>query len=662
MNGEFSPELRAELLDDFYSECDEQLTDMRRQCAALERALASGEGRAEPLHALYGRMHTFKGNAAIVGLGAAEQLAHAAEGLLRALDRRETPLSAETVDLLQQIITRLGVVVSAFRQEKKQTGVDDLLDLLADFQTGATGTLPPAVEAATATPGGTVEPAPRPVHGRELWTAFFAPTRELDARGVNVNSVRHRLAALGEILSATPTITAGGVRFQFAVAMTAPPAELTSWSADGITLARAVEPTVASAPASPEHAAPAGWSIAPSHIVRVDLSRLDELMRITGDLVIHQSRFHERLRELAGDTSSLQEVGLAFGRSLREMRQAIMRVRLVPVGEIFSRLPFVVRDLARESDKNVELLIEGQDTEIDKHLVERLKEPLLHLVRNAITHGIESPENRTATGKPPRAHLRLRAAAAGDAVVIRIEDDGRGVDAARVAERARAVGLPVPELLDNAALLALLCAPGFSTLDEASRAAGRGVGMAVVADTVRELGGHLSLATATGQGTTFTLRLPLSLSIAGAVIVSAGAQLCAVPQTFIEEIIQVPATALRLVNRVEVAPYRDGVLPVVRLRTAFREPPSEAVLLSVLVVSSDRGIAGLVVDRLHGQREIVVRPLRDPLLRIPGVAGATELGDGKPVLILDPAALTRGAVRPRAAGAIHAENLEEVAR
>jgi two-component system, chemotaxis family, sensor kinase CheA len=210
----------------------------------------------------------------------------------------------------------------------------------------------------------------------------------------------------------------------------------------------------------------------------------------------------------------------------------------------------------------------------------------------------------------------------------------------------------VPDAPSEADILDVLCQPGFSTRENADRAAGRGVGMAVVGTTVHELGGTVGLATVPGAWTQFTLTLPLTLSIAESVIVSAGAQTCAVPQSFISEIVQFEERDVHTVKQVEVIPYRDGVLPIVRLGTLFHAAPATRERVPVLVIASERGSAGLVVDRVHAQREIVVRPVSDPLLRVPGVAGATELGDGRPILILDPAALTAGPVRPLASQAL----------
>jgi two-component system chemotaxis sensor kinase CheA len=456
---------------------------------------------------------------------------------------------------------------------------------------------------------------------------------------------------LGEIVSASPVVGPGGmVTFEFMVELRDTALVLPGWKADGIVIEpagpAAAEPK-AEQPAT-DHAA--SLFIAPSHIVRVDLSRLDDLMRIAGELVIQRSRLEDRVQQADGASRSLKDVNLALARSLRDLREAITRIRLVPIAEIFTRMPFVVRDLARESGKKVRLVVEGQHTEIDKFLVERLKEPLLHLVRNAFSHGIETPAERTAAGKPAEGTIHLSATAEGESVSVEIRDDGRGLDPEKIVARAAALNLPVPDYVDGAALLALICAPGFSTREEADRASGRGVGMAVVQATVRELGGTLSLQFVPGGGTRFHLRLPLTLSIVNTFIVSAGPQTCAIPQSFIQEIVETDETQIKAIKQTEVIAYRDGLLPLVRLRTLFgdssRSPRKTA---PVLVVQSDRGAAGLLVDRVHTQREVVVHPMKDPLIQVPGISGATELGDGRPVLILDALALTSGPVRPRSA-------------
>jgi two-component system chemotaxis sensor kinase CheA len=327
-------------------------------------------------------------------------------------------------------------------------------------------------------------------------------------------------------------------------------------------------------------------------------------------------------------------------RQLRDLRDGVMRVRLVKVGEIFRRMPFVVRDLARESGHDVHLEMTGQDTEIDKFVVERLMDPILHLVRNAVSHGIESSEDRVAAGKAPSGKVSLHAASVGDVVVFEVSDDGHGVDAEAVGRRARAAGIEVAEgPIDEAGLLTILCTPGFSTRETADRAAGRGVGMAVVYTTLQELGGRLSLDSRPGQGTRFTLEVPLTLSITDAILGRVGTQVFAVPQSAVREVLEVAHADLYRVENHELVEYRSGALPVLRLATLFGLAASPGRALHVFVIGAGSSAVGLAVDRILGQREVVVRPLSDALIKVDGVAGATDLGDGRAVLILDPARL-----------------------
>jgi two-component system chemotaxis sensor kinase CheA len=332
-----------------------------------------------------------------------------------------------------------------------------------------------------------------------------------------------------------------------------------------------------------------------------------------------------------------------------------MRVRLVPVGEIFRRMPFVVRDLARETGRRVRLELRGQETEIDKFLIERMMDPVLHLVRNAVSHGFELPAERVAAGKPEEGTLTLAAASVGHTVVLEIADDGRGIDAAAVAARARAMGVAVPDgPLDAGLVLDLICAPGFSTRDETDRVSGRGVGMAVVKTTVEELNGSLTLQTAPGEGTRFVIELPLTLSITDALIAHVGDRTFAVPQANVREVIELDPASIRTIEQGELAPFRGGTLPILRLARLFGMADRPGRALHVFVVGAGADAVGIAVDRVSGQREIVVRSMTDSMIRADGVAGATDLGDGRVVLILhlpDLARHARGrAVRASEAG------------
>lgn len=652
------PVIQKELLDDFYAECGELLTSSRVALTEVESKLANPEAARPHLEALFRNLHSIKGNSGIVGLKSAEEVAHAMEDLLRGLAKGTLPVTAPLVDLLLGNLQRLEEIITAHRLGKPgpetREAVAELRRQLKtapqarESKPGTPGALPPP-----AAPAAGAEPAAS-VTG-EQWICSFTPSPELDKRGINLASVRSRLGVAGEILKATPVVKDKVVRFDFIVAFKAGAPDLTAWAADGVTVAHHASGPKETAPASAPSLRPdAGaqpatggeaFSVTPSHMIRVDVSRLDEVMRILSEIVVQKSRLEARIGKMAGDTSGLREVDLLLGRSLRDLREAISRVRLVPVAEIFARMPFVVRELARESDKKVKVALEGHQTDIDKFLVERLKEPLLHLVRNAFAHGIETPAERFAAGKPAEATITLSATSSSDSITIQIRDDGRGVNAAAIAARAKALGLPLPETLDDDGLLKVLCLPGFSTRTEADMAAGRGVGMSVVATTVRELGGRLTMTSESGRGTQFSLRLPLSLSIVEVLVTVVGDQLCAIPQSAVAEIIQVEAATLRTIQRAELISYRNGLLPVSWLRSLFGFEFTRTGLLTVIVLRSEKGLTGLIVDGVRTHREVVVRPLLDPLLHVPGIAGATDLGDGRPILILDPVALTTGPAR-----------------
>ncbi|HEY1764187.1 MAG TPA: chemotaxis protein CheA [Opitutaceae bacterium] len=639
MNSEFPPDLQKELLDDFYAECDELLTSIRNSVVQLEASVERRESNPVLVEGLYRHLHSLKGISAIAGLRPAEVLAHAMEDQIRLLLRKEIVPGAVRTDDLLVGCNNLEQVVAAHRSGKPLPSIEAAMAKLGRSAPVKTPERPAPIE--TETPAETVDPVQAArARGLEIWRCAFTPSPELDRQGVNLASVRARLTSEGEILSVTPTVPkAGSIVFSFVVGFRSPPTGRPDWERDGTHL-EPISP-------SPAQADPADiGSLTASHIVRVDLERLDDLMRITGELLIIRSRLEERLEALGdGDGAGLKEINLSLTRSLRELREAISRVRTVPIGEIFTRMPFAVRDLARKSQKKVRVIFEGQHTEVDKYIVERLKEPLLHLVRNAFVHGVEDPEERQTSGKSPEATIFLNARVVGEQLVVQIHDDGRGIDPAAIARKAALSGLPVPGTLDMNAILGILCLPGFSTRDEADLAAGRGVGMAVVANTLRELGGTLALDSEKGRRTVFTLRMPLTLAIGDAVIVALGGETYAIPPASVDEIIQVPSREVRTIHEAEFILYRGGLLPVVRLTEMFRRSHEATETLTLLVVTSDRGSTGLAVDRVLSQKEIVIRPLKDPLLHVRGISGATELGDGRPILILDAAEITRGVAR-----------------
>jgi two-component system chemotaxis sensor kinase CheA len=656
----------AQFLDDYFAECDEHLTLVRRHLLALEEQAGRPEVNPALLDELFRSFHTLKGISAMVDLSGAEQLAHHMESYLRALRQKEVRPGAEGVETLMAATTVLERVIAARRKDEAPPAIDTTVARLRALHAEST---PPRIAEASAADAEPARSPARPTvaansseHAR-VWRFEFVPTPALSERGVNVNSVRARLQGLGEILRATPHVRGeGGIVFEFVVAAPVEESAFEGWREDNLTYAPFEEAdadaagpppaTERTAPAfdagedfGPVTAASAASMLAHSNFVRVDLARLDELMRLIGELVTSRARLDESLKHLQrtappAEWRALQETSLAMSRQLRDLREGVMRVRMVQVGEIFERMRFVVRDLARESGKEIRLELRGQETEIDKFLVERMMDPLLHLVRNAVSHGLETVGERAAAGKPPEGKITLSAATSGENVVVEIADDGRGIDAERVAARARERGLLAGDAPpDEALLLELICAPGFSTRDEADRASGRGVGMDVVASAIEELGGTLTLATENNRGTRFTIGLPLTLAIADAIIANVAGQRFAFPQTAVREVIEVEASSVKVLENNEIVSYRGGVLPLVRLARLFGLEETKGDSFHVFVIGGGAGAVGLAVDRAVGQREVVVRGLNDPLVKVAGVAGATDLGDGRVVLILDVAAL-----------------------
>jgi two-component system, chemotaxis family, sensor kinase CheA len=632
-----------DFLADYFEECDEHLTGVRRLLLSLEVSVGRAEINRPVLDELFRHFHSLKGISGMVELRQAEDLAHRLEDYLRVLRKGDAILTAEGMDALFDGTQMLEQVVAIRRSGGTFPSVGQLAGRIARL-----------VEAAPA--GGGSESrivAPPPSNAVPRWRCTFAPSAELVARGIRVDTVRGRLSSAGEILDAVPRVAGdGSIAFDFVVAAPLDEATISSWRDDAIEVERI--PDEAPAPSLPQHA-PGSAELeitspgagASSHFVRVDLARLDEIMRSVGDLVIGRARLSDTLSRVEShippaEWRTIQDNTILIDRQLRTLREGVMRVRLVPVGEIFRRMPFVVRDLARETGKRVRMELQGQNTEIDKFLIERMMDPVLHLVRNAVSHGIETVAERLAAGKRPEGTIVLTAATVGGIVRIDIADDGRGIDTDAVMARAREAGLPLPHgAADAATVLSLICAPGFSTRDESDRGSGRGVGMSVVQAAVDALSGTLRLETEKGTGTRFVLELPVTLAITDALIAKVGSETFAVPQGSIREVVEVAVGALLQVECNEVMSYRGAALPIVRLSRLFGLPDATSDRLHLFVVGAGGAAIGIAVDRIVGQREIVVRTIADPLVRVDGVSGATDLGDGHVVLILDPAVLAR---------------------
>jgi two-component system chemotaxis sensor kinase CheA len=372
--------------------------------------------------------------------------------------------------------------------------------------------------------------------------------------------------------------------------------------------------------------------------LRVDISRLDKLMNLVSELIIIKTRL-EDLDE-KNDTKKKKETIEQLERVTSNLHDAVMKVRMVPIENIFNRFPRVVHDLSRELSKKINLRIEGQETELDRTIIDEIGDPLIHLIRNAADHGLESPSERISLGKAEEGNIKIKAYHDGNNVVIEVSDDGKGIDPDNILKRALRKGLVTDlqaEKLSDAEIIQFLFRPGFSTKDQVSDVSGRGVGLDVVKTKIETLGGSVEVESRRGCGTLFSIRLPLTLAIIQALMVQVGEEKYAIPLSSIKETVIISRETLKKVQKHEVILLRERVVPLLKLSEVLdiqTDVDSKQYMTVVIVKKGDRDV-GLVVEKLIGQQEIVIKSLGNYLENIKFIAGATILGDGKVALILD---------------------------
>ncbi len=619
----------------FLTESREHLLACNRSLLEWERAPAS----PEPVDRLFRAIHTIKGMAATMGYAAVARLAHGAENLLDALRHSQVVAGPPIFQLLFRAVDTLGGAVEA-AAAGSEPDID--ADLLAELDTAAAAPQPEGVPAQ----GGLTQSASaadQPRGEPKLRRASDAPrTRPVQVtinrsalmRGARAALVLRRAEALGSVSGVQP-----------------PPAQLERDEFDGKLFFRlqtrqsdeqiaAALRTVGDVDAVLiEEAARQTGGAAHGRQIRVDLRRLDALMKQVGELVVAKNRLSALSTE-SGD-ATLIELSGRIARLVAAMQGEVLASRMTPVGEVFERFPRLVRDLSRELGKQIRFDMEGEEIELDRSVLDEIGDPLLHLIRNAADHGIEPPEQRLAAGKPAEGRILLSATRERNTVALRVTDDGRGIDRARILDKARGEGVAtdVDSLTDDL-LVRVLARPGFSTAQAVSGVSGRGVGVDVVMTRVRALGGTLEVRTELGRGSTFLIRVPLTLAIVRALLAESGGERYAVPLAYVAETVEFDRRAVTAVRDREALVVRDHVIPTVHLRdlvsggsavAAARQP-------TVILEIGERRTA-LVVDALLGQQDIVVEPFDAPRGLPPFVGGATILADGRPALILDAAAL-----------------------
>lgn len=380
-----------------------------------------------------------------------------------------------------------------------------------------------------------------------------------------------------------------------------------------------------------------------SQTVRVDTSRLDSLMNLVGELVINKTRLDQisRTTQMPELSESMEQMD----RITTDLQNVVMKVRMVPIDNVFSRFPRMVRDLARDLGKEIELVIEGKETELDRTVIDEIGDPLVHLLRNSIDHGIEDPATRVEAGKPEYGKVVLSARHEGNNVVIEVEDDGKGLDPGKITQKAIEKGMLLPEdveTLDLQSIVRLVLLPGFSTAEKVTDVSGRGVGLDAVKNKIEALSGSIHIESVPGKGTKFKIQLPLTLAIIQALLVMIEQETYAIPLSFIAETTSVLPEELNKIQEREVMLLRGNVLPLIRLNRVLDVPPADLpkeAEINIVIVRKGDSKVGLIVDTLVGQQEIVIKPLGKLLGNTPAIAGATILGNGQVSLIIDVASL-----------------------
>jgi len=660
----------SEYLPMFLAESREHLQELNLAVVRVEET----PDDATTIDEIFRIAHSLKGMSATMGFERIAALTHAMEDLFEVLRVRRGGLDREAIDVLLECLDALSAAFEAIDTEGVET-LDEVplvarLEGLVRSQSEPgpdLGTRPDPQELEAAAGGrrvvhvvvnldeATLMPSVRAFmaltaiadHGRIL--ASLPVEEAIEAFDGNTLEVwvasDHEDAVIAAATSAVPDVlevTCADVDTSPAETPTpaVDPAVETAIKVEAVATAE-VEPEAAAEPPAATPAPPAhDKKTAATSTVRVDAARLDQLMHLMGELVVHRTHVESLLGH--SEEPGLQHAMNDLTRSSQALQAMVMQVRMIPVEAVFLRFPRLVRDLSGKLGKKVELMLSGSETELDRTVIDALGDPLVHLVRNSLDHGLEPAEEREALGKPPTGTLEISAHHAGGSVLIAVRDDGRGIDPARVARKAVERGLIAPEAADSVDLaqaIELLFSPGFSTAEEMSDVSGRGVGLDAVRTTIRELGGEVIVQSELGGGTTTQIRLPLTLAIVATLLVEAQGQPFVLQLDRVELTLKLEDYPTRKVGGQRMLVLRDEVLPILDLAGSLGYGESGAPSYGVAVRGAE-GRVVLAVDHLVGQRELVTRPLPDSLDASSALSGGAVLSDGKIALIVDCDALT----------------------
>jgi two-component system, chemotaxis family, sensor kinase CheA len=621
----------GEIVGEFLLESHENLDQIDRDLVDLEQDPNS----RDLISRIFRAIHTIKGTSGFLAFTRLETLAHAGESLLSKLRDGVQPVTPETITTLLATIDGVRSLLAAIEENGTENDVDVesiIVQVNAQMTSGEAAAEAASAAAAAPAAEAPTEPAAE-APAAEAETP--QPLDEVAARPAP-ETVENQRRPLGELLVETGGVQPADVGSALQQQLEGDERKL------GTILLEEGKAQPAAVNDALEKQAPKR-SIADSAI-RVDVDLLDGLMNLVGELVLARNQLVRGVME-AGD-ATLVRSAQRLGMITSELQEGIMKTRMQPIEHIWSKLPRVIRDLSNSLNKQVQLVMEGKETELDRSLLEAVKDPLTHLVRNAVDHGIEDPETRTAAGKGAEGTLTLRAYHEGGHVAVEVADDGAGLNVERIAQKAVENGLLRPEQIasmDRRDIMAMVFQPGFSTAAKVTNVSGRGVGMDVVKTNIENIGGAVSVDSTPGEGTVWRLTIPLTLAIIQALTVDCGDQRYVVPQVAVLELVFIDGTSTKIeyASGAPVYRLRGKLLPLVRLDRALGLDVSGDQGVYIMVLQADGRRFGLVVDRVLNTEEVVVKALNSRFKDIGLYAGATILGDGKVGLILDVSSLAR---------------------
>lgn len=638
----------SQYLSVFMDECQEHLSTLNQSLLELEH---------EPdnhaiLDKIFRAAHTLKGASATMGFNKMANLTHAMEDVLGKLRSKEIAVTPELMNCLFEAVDSLEILTNTISEGKEED--IEITGTIQDLHRFVSGNIEPVkVEKRHNLQLRYLEPEIEQIStattsGQKLLHIDVTLVEDCLLKGARVFMVLREIEKLGTIIRSVPAVKDledenFDTRFIIGVLTSNPSEEFVK----NITNIMDVEKVSVEEPSLNQLLIEKRQESAVDHVekkintqtVRVDIKKLDDLMNLVAELVISRSRL-----EAIGATvhsKELEEVIEQVGRLTIDLRDSVMKSRMIPVETVFSRFPRLVRDLAKELNKEIDLEIHGGETELDRTVIDEIGDPLVHIIRNAVDHGIESGDERERAGKSRKGRITLEARQEGNNILISVSDDGRGFNLQKVKEKALRNGIVTPEALAEMSeeqILELTLLPGFSTAEKVTDISGRGVGMDVVKDKVNSLGGIVSINSVFGEGSTISIRLPLTLAIIQTLVVQLGNEIYALPSSYIEQITSLNRNEIKHIREQEVFILRGDVVPLIRLQDILDTPGAknrELEELDVVILKIGDRLIGCIVDSLLRQQDVVIKSLGGYLGSIKGIAGATILGDGRVALILD---------------------------